>query len=73
MTFSGGCCGIVGGMGMTRPESAAITEPSSFVNRPLQILNRRPRTSQRRSPPSTIASTIARSRWVRNAASSAST
>ena len=35
--------------------------------------SRSPRTSQRRSPPSTIAATIARSRWVRNAAVSAST
>ena len=34
---------------------------------------RRPSTSQRRSPPSTIAATIARSRWVRSAAVSWST
>ena len=32
-----------------------------------------PRTSQRRSPPSTIATTMARSRCVRSAAISAST
>ena len=35
--------------------------------------SRSPRTSQRRSPPSTIAATIARSRCVRSAAISAST
>ena len=35
--------------------------------------SRSPRTSQRRSPPSTIAATIARSRWVRSAPVSAST
>jgi hypothetical protein len=36
-------------------------------------VSRSPRTSQRRNPPSSIASAIARSRCVRNAASSAST
>src|SRR5665647_2316178 len=49
--------------------SAMNTRRSATCRSP----NRRPRTSQRRRPPRTIAATIAWSRWVRSDAVSAST
>ena len=50
--------------------SVAIGFGLGFV---VALSNRSPRTSQRRSPPNSIAATIAWSRCVRNAAASRST